>query len=104
MDKEVISGEIIDNLRDVYDPEIAINVYDLGLIYDVDLDHLPKVSITHTLTSAFCPFADQIISDIEGAATIVDGVDAVDVITTFDPPFGPEMMSDETKMILGILE
>ena len=104
MDKEVIGGEIIDNLRDVYDPEIAINVYDLGLIYDVDLDHLPKVSITHTLTSAFCPFADQIISDIEGAATIVDGVDAVDVITTFDPPFGPEMMSDETKMILGILE
>ena len=100
----MISGEIIDNLRDVYDPEIAINVYDLGLIYDVDLDHLPKVSITHTLTSAFCPFADQIISDIEGAATIVDGVDAVDVITTFDPPFGPEMMSDETKMILGILE
>ena len=104
MDKKVIGGEIIDNLRDVYDPEIAINVYDLGLIYDVDLDHLPKVSITHTLTSAFCPFADQIISDIEGAATIVDGVDAVDVITTFDPPFGPEMMSDETKMILGIWE
>ena len=104
MDKKVIGGEIIDNLRDVYDPEIAINVYDLGLIYDVDLDHLPKVSITHTLTSAFCPFADQIISDIEGAATLVDGVDAVDVITTFDPPFGPEMMSDETKMILGIWE
>ena len=104
MDKKVIGGEIIDNLRDVFDPEIAINVYDLGLIYDVDLDHLPKVSITHTLTSAFCPFADQIISDIEGAATIVDGVDAVDVITTFDPPFGPEMMSDETKMILGIWE
>ena len=104
MDKEVIGGEIVENLRTVYDPEIDINVYDLGLIYDIDLEHLPKVSVTHTLTSAFCPFADQIIADIEGATIRVDGVSAVDIITTFTPPFGPDMMSEETKMILGIWE
>ena len=102
MDKGKIEGQIIENLRDVYDPEISINVYDLGLIYDIDLENLPKVSVTHTLTSAFCPFADDIIADIESAASKVDGVDTVNVITTFTPPFGPEMMSEETKMILGV--
>jgi metal-sulfur cluster biosynthetic enzyme len=104
MDKEKIGGEIVENLRDVYDPEIAINVYDLGLIYDIDLEHLPKVAVTHTLTSAFCPFADQIIADIDGATIRVEGVSEVEVITTFTPEFGPDMMSEETKMILGIWE
>ena len=104
MDKENINNEIIKNLREVYDPEISINVYDLGLIYNIDLDNLPKVSITHTLTSAFCPFADQIISDITNAAELVDGVEDVKIITTFDPEFGPDMMSEDAKMILGIWE
>ena len=97
-----IGGNIVENLREVYDPEIAINVYDLGLIYDINLNDLPKVAITHTLTSAFCPFADQIIADIDGATIRVEGVSEVEVITTFTPEFGPDMMSEETKMILGI--
>jgi metal-sulfur cluster biosynthetic enzyme len=100
--QELIGETIVENLRTVYDPEIDINVYDLGLIYDINLDDLPKAVITHTLTSAFCPFADQIIADIEGAVIRVEGVGTVKIITTFDPPFGPEMMSEETKMILGI--
>ena len=103
-DKKLIGENIIENLRDVFDPEIAINVYDLGLIYDINLDNLPKTIITHTLTSAFCPFADQIIQDIKDAVETVDGIDICEIITTFDPPFGPEMMSEETKMILGIWE
>ena len=103
-DKKLIGENIIENLRDVFDPEIAINVYDLGLIYDINLDNLPKTIITHTLTSAFCPFADQIIQDIKDATENVDGIDICEIITTFDPPFGPEMMSEETKMILGIWE
>ena len=101
-DKAKIGGGIVENLRDVYDPEISINVYDLGLIYDIDLEKLPTVTVTHTLTSAFCPFADQIIADIEAATIGVDGVNKVEIITTFDPEFGPEMMSDDAKMILGI--
>ena len=104
MDKKKIGGEIVDNLREVYDPEISINVYDLGLIYDINLENLPKAVITHTLTSAFCPFADDIIADIDSATRKVEGVEEVDVITTFVPPFGPDMMSEETKMILGIWE
>ena len=97
-----IKEDIIKNLKQVYDPEISINIYDLGLIYDIDLEQLPKVTVTHTLTSAFCPAADQIVADINASAEIVEGVEQVDVITTFDPPFGPEMMSEEAKLALGI--
>ena len=69
---------------------------------DYDVESLPKVTITHTLTSAFCPEADLIVSDIRVAASQVEGVDDVRVITTFDPPFGPNMMSEEAKLALGI--
>lgn len=99
--QEAIRTNIIDNLKQVYDPEIAINIFDLGLIYDIDLKDLPKVTVTHTLTSAFCPAADHIIQDINQATINVDGVNDCEVITTFDPPFGPWNMSDEAKMILG---
>ncbi len=108
MDKELdkpkltIYAKIVENLKKVYDPEISVNIYDLGLIYNIDLEHLPKATITHTLTSAFCPAADQIVADINASAEIVEGVEQVDVITTFDPPFGPEMMSEEAKLALGI--
>ena len=98
----MIKDKIIENLKQVYDPEISINIYDLGLIYDINIESLPKVTITHTLTSAFCQEADLIVSDILVAASQVEGVDDVDVITTFDPPFGPQMMSEEAKLALGI--
>jgi len=97
-----IREQLITNLRNVYDPEISINVYVLGLIYDIDLNELPKAKVTHTLTSAFCPMADQIISDIKGAAETIEGIDNCEVITTFDPPFGPDKMSEEARLILGI--
>ena len=99
-----IKEDIIKNLREVFDPEISINIYDLGLIYDIDLEKLPQVTVTHTLTSAFCPAADQIIDDIKMATEAVEGVDDCMVVTTFDPPFGPEMMSEEAKLALGIFE
>ena len=100
--EEKINKEIVENLRQVHDPEISINIYDLGLIYNIDLSELPKVAITHTLTSAFCPAADQIVADIKNAAECVDGVESCFVETTFDPPFGPEMMTEEAKLALGI--
>jgi metal-sulfur cluster biosynthetic enzyme len=102
MNKEKIGGEIVDIVQLKGCNLNRNNVYDLGLIYDIDLEHLPKVAVTHTLTSAFCPFADDIIADITHATDKVDGVDTVEIITTFVPPFGPDMMSEETKMILGI--
>lgn len=93
---------IIEQLKKVYDPEISINVYDLGLIYNIDIESAPKVTITHTLTSVFCPAADEIVSDIRQAALSVEGVTECEVITTFIPEFGPDMMSDETKLQLGL--
>ena len=96
--------QIIEKLKEVYDPEISINIYDLGLIYNIDIDNLPDVKITHTLTSAFCPAADDIIEDIRSATLSVDNVNDVDVITTFDHPFGPWNMSEDAKLILGVWE
>ncbi len=97
-----IKEDIVKNLKQVFDPEISINIYDLGLIYDIDLKELPQVTVTHTLTSAFCPAADQIIEDIQEATESVDGVDKCMIVTTFDPPFGPEMMSEEARLILDL--
>ena len=93
---------IIKNLKNVYDPEIpAVSLYDLGLIYDIDLNNEKhKVTILHTLTSAFCPFADQIVSDIRQAG-YVDEVRWVEVNTTFDPPFSMDLVPEETRLILG---
>jgi len=79
---------IIENLREVYDPEmLSLNIYDLGLIYDIKIDEDESwVEITHTLTSAFCPFAEEIVNSIKNAG-YVKGVRVVEVITTFEPPF-----------------
>ena len=93
--------KIIEQLKQVYDPEISINVYDLGLIYDIKIDKENKsVEITHTLTSAFCGFADFIAEDIRQAG-YVDGIEDVKVITTFDPPFTMNLVPDDTKAALG---
>ena len=97
IDKE----QIIANLREVYDPEISINVYDLGLIYDISIDEDNFwVEITHTLTSAFCPFAEEIVADITKAGYVPE-VLTVNVITTFDPPFTIDSVSNETKLMMG---
>ena len=102
-DMTIDKDKIIANLKEVYDPEmLSINIYDLGLIYDIKIDEDKlEVEITHTLTSAFCPFADQITNDIRNAG-YVENVHTVQILTTFEPPFGPDMMSEEAKMELGI--
>lgn len=100
--KMIDKQEVVDNLREVYDPEISVNVYDLGLIYEINEKENSHVDIVMTLTSAFCPAADEIIADVHQAVTTAQGVETCDVQITFDPPFGPDMMSDEVKMILGV--
>lgn len=92
--------QIIENLKQVYDPEISVNVYDLGLIYEINISN-DHCDIVMTLTSPFCPAADEIIEDVHFAVTSA-GIKTCDVRVTFDPPFGPEMMSDEAKMLLGV--
>ena len=92
---------IISNLREVFDPEISINIYDLGLIYDISIDQKElEVTITHTLTSAFCPFADEIVSSIQTAGYVPEVISVI-VETTFDPPFTLDSVSEETKLMMG---
>jgi len=94
--------QIISQLKEVYDPEMdSVNVYDLGLIYDIKIDEENCwVEITHTLTSAFCPFADEIVASIREAG-MVPGIQHVEVITTFDPPFTMESVPEETRLMMG---
>ena len=92
---------IISNLREVFDPEISINIYDFGLIYDISIDQKElDVTITHTLTSAFCPFADEIVNNIRTAGYVPEVVSVI-VETTFDPPFTMDSVSEETKLMMG---
>ena len=93
---------IIENLKNVYDQKIpSASLYDLGLIYDIAINEREyEVTITHTLTSAFCPFADQIVADVRQAG-YVENVRSVQIELTFDPPFSMDMVPEETKMLLG---
>ena len=95
--------EIIKELKTVYDPEItSINIFDLGLVYDIDIKE-KDVTITHTLTSMFCPMADEIQRNIKTAVERVEGVGTVKVKLTHTPPFTKEMMSEEARMALNLL-
>ncbi|HEY3372271.1 MAG TPA: iron-sulfur cluster assembly protein [Prolixibacteraceae bacterium] len=92
---------IIERLRDVYDPEIPVNIYDLGLVYNVDIDEANKASIIMTLTSPGCPVADMLVEDVRQGALAVDNVSEVEVELTFDPPWDKSMMSEEARLELG---
>lgn len=94
---------IVENLRNVYDPEISVNIYDLGLIYKISIEN-NICKILMSLTSPFCPSVDEILNDVYHAAFAVHGIENVDVDITFDPTWGPSMMSDEAKLVLGIDE
>ena len=91
---------IINNLKEVYDPEIPVNIYDLGLIYNVDVDE-ENANILMTLTAPGCPVIDVLIDDVTNAAKAVEGIENVNVELTFDPPWDKSMMSEEARLELG---
>ena len=93
---------IINNLKNVYDPEMSgVNIYELGLIYTIDTDEKEgAVELTHTLTSAWCPYADEIVHAIHKACE-VENVESINIITTFDPPFSMDMVPEETRLMMG---
>lgn len=92
---------IIEKLKDVYDPEIPVNIYDLGLIYNVDIDENNKASIIMTLTAPGCPVADMLVEDVRQAALSVENIETADVDLVFDPPWDKSMMSEEARLELG---
>jgi len=98
-----LQDEIIVMIRTVYDPEIPVNIYDLGLIYDVDINDNMDVTIEMTLTSPACPAVDFILSDVQMKAEAVEGINKVTIELVFDPPWDRSMMSEEALLELGML-
>lgn len=96
----VTREDVLEALRQVEDPELGMDIVDLGLLYDVEVDG-PKVKVIHSLTSMGCPVGPMIQEDIFSVTSSVPGVEEVEVELTWDPPWTPERMSDDAKFILG---
>ena len=103
IEKSLLENQVIEELRNVYDPEIPVNVYDLGLIYEIRIDDDKNVHILMTLTSPMCPVAGILPGEVETAARATPGVGKVSVELTWDPPFTIERMSEEVKLMLGFM-
>lgn len=109
--KDVPAGEpggdlyeaVIDALKDIYDPEIPVNIYDLGLIYGVDVANDGGVMVTMTLTTPHCPVAESMPGEVELRVGAVPGVRDAEVELVWDPPWDPAKMSDEARLELGML-
>lgn len=92
---------VIEALKEVYDPELHYNIYDLGLVYDISIDD-GKVHVLMTLTTPACPIGPMIIEQLQENLMLVPGVKDVDIEFTFDPMWSPELMSDEARADLGL--
>ena len=92
--------EIVEALHTVEDPELGMDIVELGLFYDVEIDG-PKVKVIHSLTSMGCPAGPMIQEDIVNVASAVEGVEEVEIELTWEPPWTPDRMSDDAKFILG---
>ena len=98
-----LEEKIVQMLRTVYDPEIPVNVYELGLIYKVDIDEEKNVRIEMTFTAPNCPVADFIVEDVQMKVESIEEVKSVDIQIVFEPEWNKEMMSEEAKLELGLL-
>lgn len=94
---------IIDALKDIYDPEIPVNIYDLGLIYGVEVTEGGHAVVTMTLTTPHCPVAESMPGEVELRVSAVPGIATADVNLIWDPPWDPQKMSDDAKLELGML-
>lgn len=105
MENEFLQTEeaIVAMLKTVYDPEIPVNVYDLGLIYKINVDEKKNVSIDMTLTAPNCPASDFLLEDVRMKVGSIDGVKNVEVNLVFEPEWDKDMMSEEAKLELGFL-
>lgn len=103
MGKKETEAIIVEVLKTIYDPEIPVNIYDLGLIYEVDLYEEDEVKILMTLTAPNCPMADQILEEVNERTKALPQIEDVTVVLTFDPPWDKDMMTEEAKLELGFL-
>ncbi|MCO6480767.1 MAG: SUF system Fe-S cluster assembly protein [Phaeodactylibacter sp.] len=100
--KSELEQQIIEALKTVYDPEIPVDIYELGLIYEIDIQEDGKVNITMTLTSPMCPVAESLPMEVQQKVWEVDGVSEVALNVVYDPPWNKEMMSEEARFALDM--
>lgn len=104
MEKIELEDRIIELLKTVYDPEIPVNVYDLGLIYRIELsDDLTQLDVDMTMTAPSCPMADFILEDVQQKLETIDALTTVNVNLVFEPEWTQDMMTEEAKLELGLL-
>ena len=96
------TGKLVGALKTVYDPEIPVDIYELGLIYKVDVSDTKDVTVDMTLTAPNCPVAGEMPGNVKAALETVDGIGEVTVNMTFDPPWTPDRMSEEAKLELNM--
>ncbi len=102
-EKKELEEKIIRVLKNIYDPEIPVNIYDLGLVYEHKIDNNGNVKIIMTLTAPNCPVADILPQQVKEEISYLNNVINVDVEITFDPPWNQDMITDEAKLELGLL-
>jgi len=101
---EINKAEVMDALQECYDPEIPVNIVDLGLIYNVDIDdEAGQVNITMTLTALGCPMAGEVVDEVQMRVQQVENVNNCKVEMTFDPPWSPDRMTEDAKWELGMV-
>ncbi|MEN8152555.1 MAG: DUF59 domain-containing protein [Acidobacteriota bacterium] len=97
-----LKNKVIEKLKTCYDPEIPLNIYEMGLIYGIEIDEKQCVKIEMTLTSPNCPVADSLPKEVEDKIRSIPEITSVKIDLVWDPPFSKDMMSDEAKLLLGI--
>ena len=103
MDTEALGEKIVRVLKTIFDPEIPVDIYELGLIYDVFVNEANEVKILMTLTTPNCPVAESLPMEVEEKVKSIDEVKSCEVEITFDPPWSKDLMSEEAKLELGML-
>jgi FeS assembly SUF system protein len=98
-----IEGKIVEALKTVFDPEIPVNIYDLGLIYKIDYTDQKVANIDMTLTAPNCPMIDMLLMDVESAVNALEEVESTTINLVFDPPWDKSMLTEEAKLDLGLL-
>lgn len=98
-----IESDILGVLKNIYDPEIPVNIYDLGLIYEINVNEDREAEVKMTLTAPNCPIADQLLAEVNDKVNAVDGLKSAKINLVFDPPWDKDMMTDEAKLELGFL-
>lgn len=98
-----LESEIASVLKTIYDPEIPVNIFDLGLIYEINIDEDFNVEVVMTMTAPNCPMADELVIEVHKKVKAIEGVKDVKVNLTFEPPWNKDMMSEEAMLELGLL-